>query len=222
MIEFPERAKVSRIIAKENFYNSIDTATKMLFQNEIQRITWEYKLAPNTINLPAKNWSEVEVFKISLKGDELSQKILKIIDTAIPYPILFIIEKNSAVKAVISYKELNQKDNNFTKVDTYFETDWDDKKLKNIKIEGLDIDTVFENFVRQVAGERLSATKMRDRSDGNASKSIRADVDAMKEREKIQKQIDAIDRKIRNEPSIGKKQQLAEEKYKLIKMMEEI
>lgn len=214
MIKFPEYAKVSRIVAKEKFYSGIDTTTKSLFQGEILRITWEYKLAPNTINLPAKKWPEIEVFRITLKNSEVPEKVLKAIDSAIPYPILFLIEKGTVEKAVISYKEQSQKDENFAKVDTYFSTGWNDPRLDEIKIDGLDIDAVFSNFVRQIAGDKLIFSKSTD-----VPKTIKEDVEALKEREKIQKQIDAITRKINTEPSLGKKQELAEERYKLKELL---
>ena len=211
MVAFPEYAKVGKIVAKENFYSSTDTATKNLFQSEISRIVWEYKLAPNTINLQAKKWPEIEVFRITLKNEEIPEKVLKTIDSAIPYPILFLIEKGSIERAAICYKEQNQKDENTSKVDTYFYTDWNDEKLQNIKIDGLNIDTVFSNFVRQIAGDKLTGTK----ESNEAPKSIKEDVEALKEREKILKQIAALDRKIKAEPSLGKKQELAEERYRL-------
>ena len=217
MIDFPESAKVGRIIAKEKFYGKTDTATKNLFQNEIARITWEYKLAPETINLPAKHWPEVEVFRITLKNYDLPSKVLKVIDSAIPYPILFFVEKGTAKKAVICYKEQNQKNENTAKVDTYFETEWNDEKLSNIKIDGLDIDTVFGNFVRQIAGERY--TSINTTTNGNVSTTIKDDIEKIKNREKILKQIDALTRKIKSEPSIGKKQALAEERYKLKQLL---
>lgn len=214
MIEFPEYAKVGRIVAKENFYSGIDIATKNLFQNEISRITWEYKLAPNTINLPAKKWPEMEVFRITLKNGEVPEKVLKAIDSAIPYPILFLIEKGTVEKAVISYKEQSQKDKNFAKVDTYFSTGWNDPKLDEIRIDGLDIDAVFSNFVRQIAGEKLIFVKSTD-----APNTIKEDVETLKEREKIQRQIDVLTRRINTEPSLGKKQELAEERYKLKQLL---
>lgn len=214
MITFPEHTKVGRIVAKENFYANIDTATKNLFQNEISRIVWDYKLSPDTINLPAKKWPEIEVFRVTLKNHELPTKVLKVIDSAIPYPILFLVEKGTAEKAAICYKEQNQKNENTAKVDTYFETEWNDPGLENIRIDGLDIDTVFSNFVRQVAGERFTSAKKAD-----SSTSIKDDVEAIKEREKILKQIEALDRKIKAEPSIGKKQELAEERYKLKQLL---
>lgn len=216
MITFPEHAKVGRIVAKENFYGKTDTATKSLFQSEIARITWEYKLAPETINIPAKKWSEIQVFRINLKNSEVPIKVLKVIDSAIPYPILFLIEKGSVEKAIICYKEQSQKDKNFARVDTYFETEWNDERLKNIKIDGLNIDTVFSNFVRQIAGDKLPAAK---NDSSEVSRTIKDDVEAMKERDKIQKQIDALTRKINAEPSLGKKQELAEERYKLKQLL---
>jgi len=53
-------------------------------------------------------------------------------------------------------------------------------------------------------------------------KTIKEDVEALKEREKIQKQIDAITRKINAEPSLGKKQELAEERYRLKSLLTHI
>lgn len=251
MASFPEFARVNRVIPKEKFYDQIDYATKMLFQHEIARITWQYKLAPDTINLSAKTWPELEVFQIELKNHEIPMKILKVIDSAIPYPILFIVTKGSAEKAVISYKEISAKNASVAKVDTYFTTDWNDSRLSQIKIDGLNIDTVYDNFIRQVAGERLqskpiksadtlddSTPKFSAHANGVASATestaepvaesassnigdrqttIQEDIARLKTREKIQKQIDTLDRKIKAEPSIGKRQRLAEERYKLLR-----
>ncbi len=212
IVQFPAHARVGKIVAKENFYGNIDNSTKNLFQDEIARIIWEYKLAPETINLSAKNWQEIEVFRIMLKNSSISEKILKTIDSVIPYPILFLVESGSLEKAIICFKEQDQKDENFAKVDTYFATEWNDKRLENIKIDGLNIDAVFNNFVRQVAGNKLS----RDAEKSSQSpSSIKEDIEKLKEREKIQKQIDVLTRRIKLEPSIGKKQELAEERFRL-------
>ena len=217
MISFPDYARVNRIVAKERFYDSIDTATKNLFQNEIARIVWEYKLAPDTINLPAKKWSEVEVFRITLKNNEMPEKVLKVIDSAIPYPILFIVGKGSIEKAIICYKQKNIKNDNLAKVDTYFSTDWNDEKLSSIRIDGLSIDSVYENFIRQIAGDRLDALLPPGPIPSDAT--IADDIQRMKEREKILAKIESLKRKQKSEPSIGKKQAMAEEIFNLKKIL---
>lgn len=228
MITFPKHAKVGAFVAKENFYDKIDYATKMLFQSEIAKITWEYKLAPETINISAKTWPEMEVFRIETKNYELPLKVFKAIDSNIPYPILFIISKGAVEKAAISYKEQNQKNTNTAKTDTYFETEWNDPKLAQLKIDGLDVDAVYNNFIRQIASDRLTAVQNTNDVDNfeNSSAQISDDsamkdeIERLKEREKIQKQIAILDRKIKSEPSIGKKQSLAEEKYKLSQQLQ--
>ena len=213
---FPEYARVGRIVAKENFYGNIDTATRNLFQEEITRIVWEYKLAPETINLSVKKWPEMEVFRIVLKNESISEKVLKTIDSMVPYPILFIIEKDMLKKAVICYKEQGQKNENVAKVDTYFYTEWNDERFQNLKIDGLDIDAVFGNFVRQIAGEKFVENKG---ISGEVARSIKEEIEALKERERIMRQIAVLDRKIKAEPSLGKKQELAEERYKLKQLL---
>lgn len=214
MITFPEHAKVGRIVAKERFYSGIDTATKNLFQNEIARIVWEYKLAPNTINLPAKKWpEEIEVFRVSIKNSEVPEKVLKAIDSAIPYPILFLVEKGAIEKAIICHKSQNQKDQNSAKVDTYFDTGWNDDKLASVKIDGLSINAVYENFLRQIAGDRLMSNDGGDHIESTCG--IDRAIDKMKEREKLIKQIESLTKMIKSEPSLGKKQELATERYRL-------
>ncbi len=219
MMIFPEYARVGRIVAKENFYGNIDTATRNLFQEEITRIVWEYKLAPETINLPAKKWPEMEVFRIILKKESISEKVLKAIDSMVPYPILFIIEKDKLKKAAICYKEQGQKNENVAKVDTYFYTEWNDERFQNLKIDGLDIDAVFGNFVRQIAGEKLTENKG---ISGEVTRSIKEEVETLKERERIMRQIAVLDRKIKAEPSLGKKQELAEERHGLKSLLTHI
>lgn len=219
MMIFPEYARVGRIVAKENFYGNIDTATRNLFQEEITRIVWEYKLAPETINLPAKKWPEMEVFRIILKKESISEKVLKAIDSMVLYPILFIIEKDKLKKAAICYKEQGQKNENVAKVDTYFYTEWNDERFQNLKIDGLDIDAVFGNFVRQIAGEKLTENKG---ISGEVTRSIKEEVETLKERERIMRQIAVLDRKIKAEPSLGKKQELAEERHGLKSLLTHI
>lgn len=216
MDQFPTRAKVNRIVAKENFYAHIPSATKREFQESISRIIWQYKLSPETINLPAKKWPEMEVFQIILKNDLIPHKALAVIDSSIPYPILFVIEKNTIKKALICYKEVSAKNDNSVVLNTYFETNWNDPKINELKISGLSIDSMYHHFVRQIAGEKLAKKSTND----HQKPTLKTEIENLKEHQKIQKQIDALTRKISNEPSIGKKQLLAEKRYELKQLLQ--
>ena len=55
LYRWPEAAKFGRRVPKEKFYEhgTVTTAVREKFITEVQRITWAYKLAESTINLPA-------------------------------------------------------------------------------------------------------------------------------------------------------------------------
>ena len=73
-------------------------------------------------------------------------------------------------------------------------------------MEGLNIDTVYENFVRQIAGHSLEKQE-----NINLKQSIaKAD-----EKAKLQKQIKALENKIRKEKQFNKKVELNMELKKL-------
>jgi hypothetical protein len=127
-VDLPTSTIVNRYVPKEKFYSKTSVSAKLrqLFTDEIEKITWRGKIAPDTLNITADGYAELQVFEIALKGSEISTGILKHIDTFIPYPILFILKKPGSTKAVISFKESTIKNENQMKVDTYFDTGWKD------------------------------------------------------------------------------------------------
>jgi hypothetical protein len=57
---------------------------------QVQDIVWAYKLAPETINLPAGGGvAEVQVFRVLLKGAELDHDLLRAVDRAVSFPVWF-------------------------------------------------------------------------------------------------------------------------------------
>ena len=63
---------------------------KSLFVEQVDQILWAYKLSANTLNIPqTSEVSEIQVFSVKLKGDSIDDSVLKAIDLAIPFPILF-------------------------------------------------------------------------------------------------------------------------------------
>lgn len=54
----------------------------------MEQIVWAYKLAPETLHLPARpGVPEIQAFSLQLKTQELDRAVLRCIDGAILFPI---------------------------------------------------------------------------------------------------------------------------------------
>ncbi|GDX85965.1 hypothetical protein LBMAG43_20070 [Methylococcaceae bacterium] len=83
MFIYPQKALLSRPLPKSKIYQfaAPTSAVKQLFVSQIDSIVWQYKLAPETTNLPAtESVTEIQIFDISLKGSECDLSILRCID----------------------------------------------------------------------------------------------------------------------------------------------
>ena len=59
----------------------------------------------------------------------------------------------------IGYKEASASGTAAFKVNKYYHTEWLEEDDLPVKLEGLDIDAVYENFVKQIAGDKLQAAE---------------------------------------------------------------
>ena len=101
LFDYPVKARFGRKIAKSKLYEnaSVNTKLKDKFINQIDKIIWQYKLAPSTLNLDATDKvPEIQVFDIFIKSNQIDQALLEVIDKAIPLPIIFQIHKGNKVK----------------------------------------------------------------------------------------------------------------------------
>lgn len=199
MFDLPKSTVVNKFIPKEKFYSKtiVNNKLRQQFTDEIEKITWINKISSDTLNITSKNYKELQIFEITLKGSEISQVVLKHIDTFIPYPIIFVIKRVGAVKVVSSYKEPNLKNEHQMKVDSYFETSWQ-TGLK-LELKGRSVDEIYKNYLFQIEPKLLDVDQV----------DIKTTVEINREKLKIQKQIENINRQIANEPSISKRQELA-------------
>jgi len=134
---FPSNAAFGRVLPKNKIYEhaSPSTRIKELFVRDVEKITWGYKLSPETINLPAKDGvQEIQIFTITLKNGKLNHEVLQTIDKAIPSPILFIVSFDTQIRYVAAYKRPSEADKNKWVVSSYFETDWENENTERIEL----------------------------------------------------------------------------------------
>ena len=90
-------------------------------------------------------------------------------------------------------------------------TDWLDEDDLPVHLEGLTLDAVYENFVRQIAGDALGTGE---------SASLKDSVEQQKQHEQLEKQVAALEAKIRKEKQPKKKFELVQQMKALQKKTE--
>lgn len=213
MIGLPKTTEFNKRIPKQKFYENIDIspALKKIFVEQVKIIYWRNKIAASTTNLATgTDVTELEVFEVRLNSPVLDDSLLRQIDKEIPYHILFLLEYDGKYQAWTAYKEAAVTGANAFKVGTYYHTDWLPEDELPLKVEGLSVDKVYENFVRQIAGDAL-------RSEEGKTESLKGSVERDNRRQELEKQIAALQTKVRKEKQLNKQVQLNVELKKLKK-----
>ena len=203
VLGLPMNTEFNKRIPKQKFYENIAVtpAMKRAFVEQIKIIYWRNKIATTTLNLAAgEQVTEIEVFEVRLSAPMLDESVLRQIDREIPYHILFLLEYEGRYRAVIGYKEAAAGKTAF-KVDRYYSTDWLDEDDLPVHLDGLSLDAVYENFVRQIAGGALT--------DENGT-TLKESIEQQKQREQLEKQIAVLEAKIRKEKQPRKKFELVQ------------
>ena len=126
-IYYPKQAVFGRTLPKNKIYehSGANTRLKDLFVEQVEQIVWQYKLAPETINLPARpGVPELQIFSIQLKTSELNLDVLRCIDGAVQFPIIFELSFNGRTKVIAAYKRPNESDASRWVMSDYFTTAW--------------------------------------------------------------------------------------------------
>lgn len=215
LLDLLKSTEFNKRIPKQKFYDNISVppAVKRSFVDHIKVIYWRNKIATTTVNLAAgKNVTELEVFEIKLNFPYFDEAILREIDKQIPYHILHLMEYNDRYQMWICYKELSGSGSNTFKVNNYYHTDWLEADDIDLKLEGLDLDSVYENIVRQIAGDTLSRT--------DEGEDIKDSIERSQQIEKLKKQIASLTAKMQREKQFNRKVELNGEIKKLKRKLE--
>ena len=215
MIGLPKTTEFNKRIPKQKFYENMDIspALKKIFVEQVRIIYWKNKIAASTTNLAAgTDVTELEVFEVRLSSPILDDSLLRQIDKEIPYHILFLLEYQGKYQAWIGSKEATASGNKAFKVNGYYHTEWLAEDELPLKLEGLNVDTVYENFVRQIAGDKLKTE--------SAGESLKESVARDEQKQALQQQIATLRAKIRKEKQLNKQMKMNTELKKLKKELE--
>jgi uncharacterized protein (DUF1015 family) len=154
LFAYPKQAAVGRAVPKTKIYEHARITKKLRqkFVDQIASIRWAYKLSTESVNLPATGLvPEIEIFVIELKGDEISSDVVRCIDTAIPFPIIYEFIANDRVKLMAAYKRPSEGDKNKWVTDIYFESKWHKINAKRTPLPvALDLGLLYEQMLRSL------------------------------------------------------------------------
>ena len=196
MLGLPKATQMSKQLPKKAIYAKfqMNTAAKEKIDADISRITIVNEIAPNNVNIPAGD--EVKSFfvlLVSLKRKEFDEKTIVTLSKLIPQNILFVLEYGGESKLAIYHTKIMQ-------------TDWKPTEEQRIELQGLNLDKVWENIIKNlelgVWSEELSL-------DENIALHMK--------QEKLQKEIARLEKQARAEKQPKRKFELVQEIQKLKK-----
>jgi hypothetical protein len=202
MLGLPSSTEVNRRIAKEKLYTNANMTPQVraMIKDQIEAVVWRNKLADSTIGVAeGVTVKEIQVFEVQLRQYELDKRVLAAIAKAIPYKILFVLMFDNKVQAWMEA------------ADTFYNTSWSPLDDFTLKIEGLNLDVVYANLVRQIAGCRLG-------TEGDINESVEHD----KQRQRLLREIAVLEKKVQREKQFNRQVELNGELKRLRAELEEI
>ena len=152
MFAYPKQASVGRVLPKNKIYTHSRSSRSLQarFVSEVEKIVWAFKLAPETLNLPAtKSIKEIQVFDIYLKQEDLHDDILRAIDKTIRHPIVYRLFRAAEVRCTMTSKQANAADNAKWVIGEYFSKGWQNSEHAPLDLPvSLNLKRLYEQLLR--------------------------------------------------------------------------
>ena len=200
MLGLPKTTEMSKQLPKKAIYTKfqMNTAAKEKIDADISRITIVNEIAPNKVNIPSgEDVKSFFVLLVSLKRKEYDEKSIATLSKLIPQNILFVLEYENESRLAIYHTKVMQ-------------TEWKPTENQQIELQGLNLDTVWENIVKGL-----------ECGVWNEELSLDENLALHEQQEKLQKQITKLEKQARTERQPKKKFELHQKITKLKKELGE-
>ena len=133
MIEYlylPKSTLAEKTITKNIFeLAEICNSDKKMLSKDVDKIIWEYRIAPDNTNIKAVcndilDYSEIQVIRIDLKQRVHISRIADLIFSSFQYPLLLVMCESSESMFVAAHVRINQNDRSRLVVEDSIRTDW--------------------------------------------------------------------------------------------------
>lgn len=202
LYRWPAAAEFGRVVPKKKIYEhtAITPAVREKFVSQVQRISWAYKLAEETIRLGGDSAvPEIQVFAVDVKEKDVDDDVLAVIDKAIPFPIVFEITRRRGeaenVRMVAAHK---QPGTGTPMLSAYYSTDWLSKDTERRPMPtAISLAALYTALL-----EPLIPMAVRPGEDMSEV------ADRLQKARALEREITALERKLRTEPQFNRKIEL--------------
>ena len=199
LYQYPAKTLLGRVVAKQRILAHVRATAKLRehLRDDVAQITWHAKLAHSTLNLPGtQEVPELQVFVITLKGEDLHRDVLRAIDRAIPFPILFELHGTYGIRVTATYKRPSQTDpSQWVLDDHYASSDWLPADTPRQPLPtAIDLKQLYQQLLRSL----LSTPARR-------GEALPDQLERLKALESLKKDADKLEKRLRNEKQFNRK-----------------
>lgn len=180
LLGLPEKTEIKKIVSKKQIYEKyskeFNSNRKRSFNDEIEKITFINEISKYSVNCEeGKEVKRIFVIKIDLRKEKFSDENISLISKLFNQKIIFILNNENKIALAIYQDKL-------------FKTKFDKKENFTLKIEGLNLDRIWENLVLSISGYQL-------KNENN----LKEQIDIETKKEKLIKEIEVLEKQVRKE-----------------------
>lgn len=202
MFGLPRSTEIKKPLPKKAIFDRFKPKPddRKLFDEQINRLVIVAEISPQTLAVAASpDVSAIYLILVSLKTPECDKKNIALLSKLIDQRMLFVLQYEDTVRLAVYRAE---------RVLVSESKPIDEWKLN---LRGLDLGGIWENIIAEIGGIDLTEGKSLDET-----------IVANERREKLKKQIAALEKKAMNEKQPRRKWELVEEVKRLKNEMEEL
>ena len=199
MYSLPANTLINQPLYKKTVFEkfNLKTVERERFDADISKMALVARISPATVPALAEG-QEIKgfyVLQVTLKHQEYDVKNILLLQKLIPQQIVYALQFENQTQLCVFHTRLQQ-------------SDWRDTESTEIPLNGLSLDDVWNNIVATIGG-----------LDVQAKETIEEQIIHREQREKLLRQIEALEKRARTEKQTRKKYELHQQ---IIKLKEEL
>lgn len=199
MLNLPEITELHKPLPKTQIYKKFQfsNSQQTKFDADISRIDIVNEVSLRTIPSiqQGKKINSIYVLSVTLKTKDYDSKNIEKISKIIPQNLVFALQYEEEIQLAVFCEKI-------------FTTDWIHETKATLELKGLNFDEVRENIIKQIEG-----------GEWDSNLSLSENIELKEKKEKLQKEIDVLKKKMKNEKQFNRQIEIKAEIRRLEEMI---